>query len=284
MKKLDINTLRKKVTLYIAMAMFLLGAMIIIMSTTIQKYRVNMQEQSYAKQIDLGVEHVVKHYIRDYSYRTKRMLTSPSVSQMILSKDRDSLYKFFKPKWDLMSKEEENLKVMHFHLADGSSFLRMHTPEKFGDSLVEIRPMIKEIHSSHKPIDGYETGKYGTNYRVIEPIFDENGEYIGAFEIGMNPKFILRAIKEINGFCGMMFIKESSLFLYSTPSDIVIDGYRLQSELKAPLDKISQKLTTLLKLEDGMKISTDDKVYRSHLFTLKSFFKADSDSICSWSF
>ncbi len=271
MKKLKATTLKKRVTLYMAMAMAFLIVLIITISASVQGYRANMQEVNYSTQIHLGVEHVIKRYIKDYSYRAKRMLTDPSVAKMMREKDREGLYKLFKPRWDLMLEEEENLKIMHFHLADGSSFLRMHRADKFGDSLSEVRPMIEEIHSSRKSIHGYETGKNGTVYRVVEPIFDADGEYVGAFEIGVNPKFILRVIEDINGFSGMMFIKESSLFLYSTPSDKLIDGYRLQSELKPPLGEIYEKMKTSGKLENSTHVSIGNKNYRTHLFILNSF-------------
>ena len=272
MKKLDMTPLKNSVTFYIALAMLGLTLVTVFTTAYVQNHRANIEQEKYNKQIHLGIEHVIKHYIRDYGYRVRRMLETPKIEEYIKNRDREALYREFKPKWDLMLEEEKNLQIMHFHLADGSSFLRMHKPELYGDNLISVRPMIKEIHTEHKKINGYETGKYGTSYRIIYPIFDDkSGEYLGAFEIGLNPKFILSAISKINGFCGMMFIRENALTLYSTPNDTVIDGYKLQSELSAQLKKICGVLELPNKLEDKMELVVGDKSYQTHLFILNDY-------------
>ena len=150
MHKLDEKALRHKVTIYIATAMFILTVLTIIATALIQNSRVVMQENDYSKQIHLGIEHVIKHYIRDYGYRVSRMVETEGIVSLLKLGDREGLYNLFQPKWKLLKEEEKNLTIMHFHLADGTSFLRMHLPEEFGDKLSDIRPMIKEIHASQK--------------------------------------------------------------------------------------------------------------------------------------
>ena len=170
-----------------------------------------------------------------------------------------------------MNEEEEFLEMMQVHLADGTSLLRMHEPHLFGDELSSVRPMVKEIHALHKPLQGYETGKHKNVYRIIQPLFDANQTYIGAIEIGLNPSFILRAVRKINGFCGMMFIEEESLKLNSTPNKLSIDGYRLQSHLSPELKKIAQVLKVQNHLTGNMEISVGASEYFTHLVTLKDF-------------
>ena len=271
MKRLNTLELRKQVTSYIAIAMFLLGTVSIVTTEYIQDKRVHMQEMNYAKQIDLGVTHVLNHYLNAYRYRTLRIIKNENVVELLKSRNREALYTLLKIKWNLMKEEEPSLSVMQFHLPDGNSFLRMHNPQKFGDKLSSIRPMIKEIHVSHKPIHGYETGRYGTVYRIITPIFDEKEEYLGCLEIGLSPNFILDAVRETNNFSGMMFIKEDSLALYSLPSDRNIDGYRLQSKLTPRLKSLYKEFSHANKLENDITFKADNKIYRTHLFILNSF-------------
>ena len=271
MKKLDIKSLKKSLTFYIAMAMLFLTVITVVFTAYIEKYRVNVEEKNYIKQIDLGIEHVIKHYIRDYGYRVRRMIETENVSEYLKTKNREDLYKNFKPKWDLMVEEEKNLEVMQFHLADGSSFLRMHKPELYGDKLINTRPLMKEIHTKHQQIVGYETGLYATTYRIVNPIFDKSGEYLGALEIGLNPKFIADVVRNINGFCGIMFIKEDALSLYSKESKIFIDGYKLQSELSSKSEDLCAALKMENKLEDGMKVVVNNKTYKTHLFILNNY-------------
>ncbi|MCD6190640.1 MAG: PAS domain S-box protein, partial [Sulfurimonas sp.] len=256
---------------YIAMAMLFLSLFIIATTAYMQKINADKKLDSYTKQINLGIKHTVNHYIHDYEYLSRRMLETENIMKLMKKRDREGLYNSFKKKWELLTEEEPNLTIIHFLLADGTSFLRMHRPEVFGDKLTDVRPMINEISTFHKKIVGYETGKYGTTYRIITPVFDESGEYIGAFEIGLNPKFILNSVREVNNFCGMMFIKEDSLELFYRPNDRVIDKYVLQSELSLELEKIYAELHVFGKLENGMKISVGDKRYVSHSYILNDY-------------
>jgi len=186
MRRLNIEKLRKNVTIYIALAMLSLSLIIITATSFMQNSRANEKQREYQEQINLSIKYVVSRYIRDYEHLINRLIKTENVSELIKLRNRNGLYKVFQKKWELLVAEEPNLKIMQFHLADGTSFLRMHKPKYFGDKLSDIRPMIKEIHVSHKTLVAYETGKYSTVYRVIVPIFDKAGEYIGAFEFGIN--------------------------------------------------------------------------------------------------
>jgi len=269
-KIFDIKSLKSSVTLYIAIAMLLLTTTAILSTLYVQNHHAKIEEKKYNNHIRIGIEHIIKHYIGNYAYKVRRMLESKNIAKYMKTQNREALYNYSKPKWDLMI-EGDNLAFMHFHLADGSSFLRMHKPELYGDNLTNIRPMLKEIHEKHQEISGYETGKYATAYRFLSPIFDTNKEYIGAIEIGIDPQFILNAVHEINGFCGMMFIKQDSLLLDLSLSDTVIDGYTLQSKVSSVFQTQCDMLKVLKKLENGMKIEANDKVYKTHLFALSNY-------------
>jgi len=271
MKKTQSTVLRKKVTLYIAMAMLFLGGLIILATAFVQNYRASVVAKGFAKQINLEIEYVIDHSVHEYNYRLHHLLKHENLAELIKNRDREALYKLLEGRWKLMVTEEPNLNIMHFHLADGSSFLRMHAPDKFGDDLVSVRPMLKEIHKSHKNLHGYETGKFATSYRIMSPVFDKDGEYLGAFEIGLNPRFILEAVNKINKFCGLLFIKEDSLTLFSQVGEIIIDGYRIQSNLTPQLQKICVGLEVKDKLEDAMPIEANGRTYKTHLFNLDDY-------------
>ena len=84
---------------------------------------------------------------------------------------------------------------MHFHLPDGRSFLRMHTPDKFGDDLRAIRPAVQKIHADKTPSSCYEIGIYGAFYRIIQPVFYQ-GTYAGAVELGIKVHAIMESIQQ----------------------------------------------------------------------------------------
>ena len=271
MKQKDTSSLRRSVTFSIVLTMFFLIVTIVIVTNLIQNYTHNQHEQEHTVQVYSSVEQTIEHYIKEYEYIAKRIIKTTDLVELLKKKDRETVYKLFKHKWELLHEEEPFLRVMHFHLKDGSSFLRMHNLEVFGDNLIEARPMIKEIHHSHQIISGYETGKHGSLYRVITPVFDEKQTYIGALELGLDINFIVRELHEINNMHGLIFIKDDKLTFFKNPNNLIIDGYKLQSEPTGELKVISDALTTLNFDKDDVVISAGKKQYNIHVFTLNDF-------------
>jgi len=271
MKQLDTTSLRKSITFSIILAMLLLIIITAAATTLIQKHRQDQRAQEYNTLVHQNIESTIKHYMQDYTKRIHRLVETTGLPELLKQKDREGLDRLLRPKWDLMREGEPYLTIMHLHLPDGTSFLRLHKPESFGDQLTHIRPMLKEIHRSHQMISGYETGKYGTVYRTILPIFDAQQTYLGAFEIGLNVNFILHTIHETNGFSGLIFIKEEDLKLFGRPSDMIIDGYRLQSDLTPDLEAICNILASANRLKDNTEITVGEKRYLTHVFTLNDF-------------
>lgn len=207
MRHLDATTLRKKVTFSIVLIATILILVTVAMIGYLENQIQTHKEQEFYHQLDVSIEHAVKYFIKNYSYRARLIVSMPEVHKFLSMNEREALYEFMKPKWELFKEEEPGI-LMHFHRADGTSFLRMHQANQYDDQLQELRPMIKKIHQSHQPLAGYETGKYGTLYRIITPIFDAKNTYIGAFEIGLNPQFLLDAIYSISGYCGLIYLKD----------------------------------------------------------------------------
>ncbi len=278
-QNLDTKTALKSVMLYISISItslvFLTAISISIAIDTNQK----KVEKEYEKQVQRSIDHVIKHFANDYSFRVQSMAKHMNISEYILNDDREGLYKFLKVKYDLMRQESPYIKVLHIHKADGSSFLRVHKPNYFGDKVANKRAMLKAIHTTHKAIVGYETGLYTNVYRIIEPIFDTNKKYIGAIEIGINPNFIVNAVHDINGFNGAVFIKENELQLHSISNTLIIDGYRLQSTLQEGMQKIVTAFKSLNKFESNIKIKIEGVNYLTHLVILKNYKNQESVKI-----
>ena len=274
MKILEINRLRKSVVVYIVVTMLLLS-IVAISSVLINAQQVQEKKKNiYSKQINSSMKHVVKHLVQDYTYRIRAILKTTNLATLLEKRDREALYKLLKPKFDAIKEEHHNLRVMHLHLADGSSFLRVHQPEFYGDNTAKDRAMLKDIHKNHKTITGYESGKHTTVYRIITPIFNQGGEYIGAFEVGLKPSFIVDAIYEINGFYGLMFIKESTSLDKAT-----LNTYSLQTTLNENLKNIYAQFSKSNGLSKSIEIEVEDKKYLTHLLLLQDFSAKESVKI-----
>ena len=121
------------------------------------------------------------------------LLTNPAIVEAFARRDREQLYVASLPKYEALKRENEFFHVMHFHLPDSTTFLRMHNRDFFGDNLRHTRPIIDDVHRNHKALVGFEIGRHGPFFRVVEPVIHE-GHYIGALEFGVRAHYILQNV------------------------------------------------------------------------------------------
>lgn len=109
-----------------------------------------------------------------------------------------------------------NFRQFHFHLSNGDSFYRFHSPEKFGDNLLEVRESMRFVNENHKYIAGFEEGRIFNGYRFVYPLIYQ-GEYVGSIEISISTKCILEELYSLDtrrdlGFILSKDIMESTVF------------------------------------------------------------------------
>ncbi len=122
----------------------------------------------------------------DYEKRVQTfLLVRLDIVTAFAERDRERLYALSLPRLQVLKRENSWFKTIHFHLPDGTSFLRVHDPEHWGDNLQQSRPSLKIIHTERKPISGFEIGLHGGFFRVLAPVFVQEG-YIGAVEFGID--------------------------------------------------------------------------------------------------
>ena len=78
-----------------------------------------------------------------------------------------------------------NLNQFHFHLADGTSFLRFHRPEHYGDPLFEVRPSLRIANQEQRPVFGFELGRIHSGFRYVFPIMD-GAKHLGSVETSLS--------------------------------------------------------------------------------------------------
>lgn len=132
------------------------------------------------------------HDLKEFSFTPYRkrivsfLALNDSIVEAFAKRDRESVYELTLPIYNALKNENEHFHVLHFHLPDGHTFLRMHNPEFSGDDLTSVRPIIHSLNSmkNKKQHVGYGIGKHGPYYRIAQPVF-VNDEYIGAIEFGI---------------------------------------------------------------------------------------------------
>src|SRR5690606_34359071 len=57
-----------------------------------------------------------------------------------------------------------------YFVPGATAFLRMHHPDRFGDSLEGVRPLLADAFHSATPILGADVSRLGSGYRSLVPI------------------------------------------------------------------------------------------------------------------
>jgi len=110
---------------------------------------------------------------------------------------RSQLLDTVNPQWQLMQRRF-GARQLHFHLTPGDtpnntpnntvvSFLRVHTPTRFGDRLEDVRTIITDVARDGLPRAGFEMGRVYSGLRGVVPLVVYDGldaRRIGVLEAG----------------------------------------------------------------------------------------------------
>jgi len=96
---------------------------------------------------------------------------------------RDALYTMLKNDYLLLQKY--SFRQLHFHLPNGDSFLRFHTPKQYGDNLMNVRDAIRIVNTEKHYVFGFEEGRVFNGYRFVYPI-SKDGRHLGSVEVSVS--------------------------------------------------------------------------------------------------
>ena len=158
---------------------------------------------------------------------------------------RAQLYKEFRMLYGYMRKQ--SVRQLHFHLPRAVSFLRFHRPNKFGDSLVGVRPTIDYVDKHYAPIHGFEEGRIFNGFRNVYPIFYHD-TFVGTVEISYSFDAIKEATLHVEE-SAMVFLMNSNIV--KTKVFASEESNYLPSEFKTlSYDKKILKKQTLLSKQE----------------------------------
>ncbi len=175
---------------------------LLLISYKLLEYKFNADIKQYKQkqlQYNLAEYKLIYNKNRDISkFIFDTVINKPDILKLIENRDREKLYKILKVNYyDMIS--ILNIRQLHFHLKDSTSFLRMHRPKKFGDSLIGIRESVEYVNRHLEPFDGFEEGRIFNGFRYVYPLFGSVGKHIGSVEISFDSySFINNYLKSFN--------------------------------------------------------------------------------------
>jgi methyl-accepting chemotaxis protein len=171
----------------------------------------------------------------------------PAVRSAFMERDRAKVLAQTERAYKLME-EKYAIDQAQFHTPPGVSFLRLHTPQKFGDDQSTYRPMLAEALQEKSLRKGVDITRAGPAIFGIVPILDDAGNLSGSFEMGLEFGPLLDDLKAQFGFDAAVYFQEKQLQEIATdlPGDIVSPKNRVgrYTRFHATHPKLASSLVT----------------------------------------
>ncbi|AZR73993.1 hypothetical protein BBF96_11680 [Anoxybacter fermentans] len=183
----------------------------------------------------LQLSKIVKDLIESKSYSAFLgayiIAQNQEANSLFANENREELYKMMESLWKGL-KEDFKTSQFQYHKPVATSFLRVHSPQKYGDELSSFRKTVVDVNTSLKPVKGVEQGKAGFGIRGVVPVF-YRGKHIGSVELGMD--FGLAFLNELKKRYG------GEWFLYILQKGISWEGKDFIGTQENDIYKISEE-------------------------------------------
>jgi len=257
--------------------LFLILSIIVINGALLFVYQSSKYKENYDSKIENTHSVIHKDFKnqilttqRDYSIKIDALLNSAGVTKAFADKDREKLYELVQKHFNYLSELDPYLKIMTFRLDNGSTFLRVHKPEMYGDPLNKKRKIIIDVNEKKERLFGFEIGKLKMSYRVVTPIFYKNS-YIGLVEVGIMTERFTKDISKLFNVSHALIVKsENTNVSLKNQSYMSKDGFSITSD-DPMLQKIFQIAFSTKKETDKFHYESETGEYFSVDNSLKLF-------------
>ena len=103
-----------------------------------------------------------------------------------------------------------DFKQLQFHEKNNASFLRFHSPLKYGDNLTGYRATVEYVNYNNSKVFAFEGGRIINGYRFVFPLNYE-GEHIGSVELSISIKAIVDHMEDSTGKKIQFILKKSGI-------------------------------------------------------------------------
>jgi methyl-accepting chemotaxis protein len=173
-------TIRKK--LLLSSSFLTIIAFIIIFSLVLTQFKQSneREELKYLEALSTSIRIDLQTQMENTLTSVRSIANNPDVQLLFYERNREGLLNLLLPVYESINTE---VSQFQFHLPDSTSFLRLHSPNKYGDSLKDFRITVNTANEQLVDTIGIEEGVAGYGLRVVVPMFYQN-QHIGSVEYG----------------------------------------------------------------------------------------------------
>jgi len=190
-QKAEYKSLRQIIVIPLVAALGVIITVFVIWSWVTEERRQHSSHEILTENISKQFGQSINEAVSTLAAATFVLEADEDIIDTFLRKDRSSLTVQLTP---IYRKLNQNQKVTHFYFTDASrvNFLRVHQPDRHGDTINRLTTLKAEEHQ--KPSWGLELGPLGTfTLRYVSPLI-RNGKIIGFIEMGMEIEHILKKL------------------------------------------------------------------------------------------
>ncbi|MCT7606652.1 response regulator [Aliarcobacter butzleri] len=188
-----------------------------------QKQKVNILKDEQILKVDNSFNKNIEKHLKNYYLDIARKIFDSEddyeIKLAIKENDRKKLEEIIAEKYDILVKKDKYITQMNFFSKDKINILRLQKLDLSGEKLRDNRPLLNDAFNTKKVVSGFENGLTGLSYRVIIPLFDNQNDFIGVFEIGISTKKLLDTVTFFNNIEGVFYNNYSKDFLTSKAID-----------------------------------------------------------------
>lgn len=255
----------------------ILSLLILTVASIITFYNLYHEKEENGRRLSEAYQHVHRTYnetledtIRLYHSRAEANLRIPGIIESFAARDHDKLYDLIRPDWEVLQHENPWLTVMQFHNADGTSLLRLHQPQVYGDNIASKRSMVAYAHKSAQSIAGFEEGRQGLAFRILIPVFNQ-GTYIGSIEFGIAAPYFTDKIRRFAGYDSFFFVHKNALGTFGRMGHSVIINEYIGIDIPSSYRPFIRKYAdNYSKLQNGIIVYTGE-TYEVNVLQIKDY-------------
>jgi PAS domain S-box-containing protein len=190
------------------------------------------------------------------------LISKDDVVKMFENGDREKLYNYLKRDYEELVRLI-HVRQVHFHTAESRSFLRMHRPKKYGDSLVGIRESVEFVNKHLDSFDGFEEGRIFNGFRYVFPVFNKKDVHLGSVEVSFDSySFIESYLKSFGKKASFLLKKDTvdeKVFKHEKRNYVEspIEGFYYDKEIFGILEWNNKRISEFGKLDIFKKARTE---------------------------
>ena len=188
--------IRSKLFVSIGLLVFVLFVAFTMLSTRLTTGMLIQKEDDGYQTLASSVESAMESQLEAARMSVLTIANNREIQRLFAERDREALTGMLLPAYTAV---EDVVPQFQFHLPDSTSFLRLHMPEKHGDSLKDFRFTVNAANRDREIVAGLEEGVGGYGFRVVAPM-SYMGTHTGSVEFAgdFNESFLAR-LKESYG-------------------------------------------------------------------------------------